>query len=97
MLPVSSGVPYPELGAHEISRMVITAAIDEGLAAAGRTINKYGGLRCAALSTDLKSMLGHLLTRPEPIRRRIASWCFTRVTSHLLCSQWQHREGLLNG
>jgi hypothetical protein len=64
-LPTSAGPPYPDLSPVEIARMMIVAVTDEGLGAAPATIQRYGGLRSAAV--DLETALGHALMRPEAV------------------------------
>jgi hypothetical protein len=60
--------PDFDIETDEIGRMVLLAAVDEGLANAGRTIERYGGgLRCAAINSNLETTLGHTLTRPERV------------------------------
>lgn len=59
--------PDFDLGTDEIGRMILLAAVDEGLANAGRTIERYGGLRCAETNSILESTLGFTLTRPERV------------------------------
>jgi hypothetical protein len=65
LLPTSCGPPYPELTPIEIARMLLIAVADEGLGCVPRTINKYGGLKCAEINSSLEATLGHTLTRPE--------------------------------
>jgi hypothetical protein len=49
----------------EAARMLILALVDEGLAAVGNTVDKYGQLRGRGASFE--EALGHLLARPEMI------------------------------
>jgi hypothetical protein len=67
LLPVSIGTSYPQLAPSELSRMVICAIVDQGLAAVGDVVAKYGTLRCAAINSNLESTLGFTLTRPERV------------------------------
>jgi hypothetical protein len=59
--------PDFDIETDEIGRMVLLAAVDEGLANAGRTIERYGGLRCAEINSTLETTLGFTLTRPERV------------------------------
>lgn len=54
-----------DLETDELGRMVLLAAVDEGLAQAAIMIERYGALYCAATNSILESMLGFSLTRPE--------------------------------
>lgn len=57
--------PDFDLETDELGRMVLLAAIDEGLAQAATVIQRYGALYCAATNSTLESTLGFTLTRPE--------------------------------
>lgn len=57
--------PDFDLDTEEIGRMVLLAAVDEGLAQASTVIERYGALYCTATNSTLESMLGFSLTRPE--------------------------------
>ena len=65
LLPTACGPPYPELSPVELARMTLIGICDEGLGCVPRTIEKYGGLRCIEINSNLESTLGHALTRPE--------------------------------
>ena len=67
LLPVAIGTSYPQLAPSELSRMVICAIVDEGIAAVGDVVAKYGALRCAEINSNLESTLGHTLGRPDRI------------------------------
>lgn len=62
----NSGPPYGACTMTEVARMLLVGVVDEGLANAPRTVEKYGEL-AGPNSTTLEGALAHALSRPDSL------------------------------
>lgn len=72
LVHTNSGPPYGACTMTEVARILIAGMVDDGLANAPRTVEKYGGL-LGPYSTMLEGALAHALARPDTLPPKFAS------------------------